>query len=294
VAVKGSFGRAALSAVLVLFGVAALVAWLVCSMTLRALEDGPAFASAASTIASSPTLRNEVATRASDQVLVKLAASGVDIEGLGLDRVIRSLTSAAVATPAFQAGLNKAAADAHDAILTQLRESNRRSAPVSVDVDVVALIGGTDTAVTSIIQGALGDKTVAVVPVQVATAQQFNDWRTAYRVATFGRSWFAIGGGALLLAGLLVSARRRWFLPTALLLLGLCAGGVALGLHTLESQPPGEAGDATSLVRDVITRVGVTDLVPAATTVAWAVLGGAVVLTFVFLASGGRRRAAKR
>ena len=125
---KGSVGRGALSAGLVLVGGADLVAWLVCSMTLRALEDGPAFASAASAMASSPTLRNEVATRASDQVLVKLAASGVDIEGLGLDRVIRSLTSARVATPAFQAGFNKAAADARYANLTQTRETNSRSA----------------------------------------------------------------------------------------------------------------------------------------------------------------------
>jgi hypothetical protein len=291
---KGSFGRAALSTVLVLFGVAALVAWLVCSLALRALEDGPAFASAAGNMASSPVLRNEVATRASDQVLAKLAASGVDIEGLGLDRVIRSLTSAAVTTPAFQAGWNKAAIDAHDEILAQLKEPNRKAAPVSVNVDVVALIVGTDTSVTPIIQGALGDKTVAVVPVQVASAQQFNDWRTAYRVAVFGRSWFGIGGGALLLAGLLLSPRRRWFLPTALLLLGLCAGGVALALHTIETQGPDQSGNAGALARDVITRVGLTDLIPTATTVAWAALAGAAVLTFIVLASGGRRPAAPR
>jgi hypothetical protein len=163
-----------------------------------------------------------------------------------------------------------------------------------VNVDVVALIGGTDTSVTPIIQGALGATTVAVVPVQVASAQQFNDWRAAYRVAAFGRSWFGIGGGALLLTGLLLSPRRRWFLPTALLLLGLCAGAVALGLHTIEDQGPDQSGDATALARDVITRVGLTDLVPTATTVAWAALAGAVVLTFIVLASGGRRPAAPR
>lgn len=286
---RGSFGRTALSTVLVLFGVVALVAWLACTMVLRALEDGPAFASAASTIASSPVLRNEVATRASDQALRKIADSGVDIEGLGLDRMIRGLTSAAVTTPAFQAGWAKAAADAHDEILAQLKEPNRKAAPVAINVEVVALIGGTDSSVTSIIQGALGDKTVAVVPVQVASAQQFNDWRTAYRVSTFGRSWFAIGGGALLLVALLLSPRRRWFLPTVLLLLGVCAGALALGLGAIEAQSPDQSGDATSLARDVITRVGLMDLVPTVTTVAWAAIGAAVVLSFVLLASGGRR-----
>lgn len=289
---RGSFGRSALSTVLALFGVLTLLGWLACTMALRALEDGPAFASAASKMASSPVLRNEVATRASDQVLRKLAASGVDIEGLGLDRVIRRLTGAAVTTPAFQAGWTKAAADAHDEILAQLKEPNRKAAPVAVNVDVVALIGGTDTAVTPIIQGALGDQTVAVVSVQVADAQQFNNWRTAYRVAEFGRKWFAIGGGALLLAGLLISPRRRWFLPITLLMLGVCAGGLALGLHALDARGPDQAGSATAVAADVIRKVGLADLIPTATTVAWAAIGGAVVLSFIFLASGGGRRPA--
>lgn len=286
---RSSFGRTALSTVLVLFGVVALAAWLACTMVLRAIEDGPGFASAAGEMVSSPVLRNEVASRASDQALRKIAASGVDIEGLGLDRVIRGLMSAAVASPAFREGWAKAAADAHDEILAQLKEPNRKSAPVDIDVDVVALIGGTDSSVTSIIQGALGDRTVAVVPVQVASAQQFNDWRTGYRVATFGRSWFAIGGGALLLVGLLLSPRRRWFLPTVLLLLGVCAGALVVGLRALAAQAAQQSGDSATLVLDVVNRVGLMDLVPTVTTVAWAAAGGAVVLSIVLLASGGRR-----
>jgi hypothetical protein len=287
--------RTLVSALCILAGAALIASWAVSSVIVDAVEDGTAMRGVTERALETAPVQALIAEQVADQALAALAAQGVDANGPVVRESVERAAAAAVATDAFQSALLTEVENARGEIAAQLTDSLREPAPLVLVVDVSDAVNARIDEV-----GAIGaeipDVAIAPVTVQVLAEEKFETTRTTYERIEWAAQWGLWAGIALLVLGIFVSQRRRWFVAKVLFALGvICVafgGAIALlGPDTITTFIPGGVdGPLSTLWRDVMTVETAPLVMERALWLGAAALIGAVVFVLLGAVFGGRRR----
>ncbi|WP_084078107.1 hypothetical protein [Demequina sp. NBRC 110057] len=250
--------RTLFSAACILAGALLIVAWGVSTVAVRTVEDGTALSGAARAAFSVPSVVDAISSQVQDDAVGALEDRGVSLGGLGLEDDVRGIVDSAVRSPAFEDAVVVAADDAQAQFSAALTEADRASAPLVLSVDVSDVVNARvdDLPVAGT---AVPDLSLPPVQIEAIGAETMDDVRTTYGWMECAAQWGLWAGIALLVTGILVSHRRRWFVGKALLAVGVLSLGFGLVVRFVEPDailaflPGGADGALGTLWADVLT-----------------------------------------
>ncbi|MFV0634883.1 hypothetical protein [Demequina sp.] len=287
--------RTLISALCIVGGAVLIAAWAVSSVIVGAVEDGTAVRGMAERALDNPAVRSVMATQITDQTLAALADQGIDIDQQLVRSAIESSLEAAIGTEVFRTAVLAEVDDAHEQFAAALTDSLRAPAPLVLSVDVSDAVNARIDEVGAV-GSAIPDVTVPAVDVEVMSADKFETTRDAYGEVEWAQQWGLWAGLALLVVGILVSQRKRWFLAKvffAVAVICLLFGGMIglLGPETIVTFIPGGSdGPGATLWRDVLTEEAAPLVMERALWTAGVAFVAAIVVTLVGSILGGRRR----
>ncbi|WP_062464042.1 hypothetical protein [Demequina soli] len=286
--------RTVASAVLILVGASLIALWAVSGVVVSAVEDGSAVHSIATRALSDQEIVDAVGTAIADGALTALADAGVDLSRLGLDDTVRGWIEDAARTDEFRTALLAQVDDARAQFATQVTEPDRAPAPLILELDADQYVNS-QIARIPVVGSRAPQVDLAPIPVQVMDASTFEDVRTGYHVMELAQRWALWAGIALVVLGLFVTHRARWFVAKAGLAVGAIAGGLWLvltwwGVDGIASVLPGGSGGTAG---EALTRLVTQDTVDAlqARLGVVSLVGFAVAAVFLVVALVTRPRA---
>ncbi|WP_297082890.1 hypothetical protein [uncultured Demequina sp.] len=286
--------RTVVSAICIIVGAFLVAAWAVSSVVVNAVEDGTALRGIAERALDTPAVRAAIASDATDRALGAIADAGAGAVVPLVEGAIATGIDAAVDSPGFKEAALDAVDDAHAQFTEALTDALREPAPLVIEVDVSDAINARIDDLPAVGE-VIPEVTVPPVAVEALDAETFETTRSAYARIAWTAAWGLWCGIASLTIGILVSARRRWFVPKVLLALGVIslAFGAAiavLGPETITRfVPGGDDGALSTLWRDVLTEEAAPVVMRRATWLGAAALAGAAVAA-AFAALTGRTR----
>lgn len=254
--------RTAVSALIILVAASLFSLWAVSAVAVRALEDGTAVHGIAEEALDDPDVVSALGDAVADSAIDGLRARGIDPSRLGLEDALRGLIGDAVATDTFKDSLLDQVDAAHEQLDQQLRSTLTTPAPLTLDIDVSGYINALiDTIPLVGVQ--IPDIQVDPIAVQALDAQTFDEVRTAYQWLRIAQDWALWVGLGLVVIGMFVTGRLRWFLPKVGAATAAIAGLLFVGLHfwgvetVVALVPGGKDGSIGRLVLEVVTEAAV-------------------------------------
>jgi len=287
--------RTLVSAVCILLGAALIASWAVSSVLVRAVEDGTALRGIAERALDSSQVREAIAAEATDRALGAIADAGAGAAGPLIDGAIETAMRRAVDSPQFAEAALNAVDDAHAQFAAALTDSLREPAPLVIEVDVSDTINGRIDDLPAVGE-AIPDVSVPPVRVEVLDAATFETTRAAYSRVEWAAAWGLWAGIGALTVGIVVSARRRWFVAKTLLAVGVISLGFGAAIAVFGPEtivrfvPGGGEGAWATLWRDVLTEEAAPVVTTRALWLGAAALAGAAIAAAVAALAGGRRR----
>lgn len=287
--------RTLISALTIVVGALMIAAWAVGQMVVSAVTDGTAIEALTATVLDSPTALTRISSDLGDAAMTKVATEWPGAEALGVEVPIRGAISGLVHSDEFASTVQTQVGLARVQVAHELTDETRESGPLVLDLDVSSMINARIGAIPRV-GGFAPDVALAPVPVEVVSAKTFDDARAAYGFLNFAATWFLWAGIALLVLGVVISARRRWFLAKALLAVGvfLFVAGAVLwlaGPTTVAGWIPGGSGGDT---RAIIIGSLASESTPSMSgrMMWWGVIGLVGSAVFALLAAAmGRKKA---
>ncbi|WP_062316252.1 hypothetical protein [Demequina maris] len=285
--------RTVLSALLIILGGSLIALWAVSGVVVKAVEDGTAVQGIAERALANDVIVDAVGTAIADGTLDALADAGLDLSILGLDDVVRNAIEGAARTRDFREAVLDQVDDAHGQLAAELTAEDRDPGPLVIEIDPSAYVNGQIDQIPVVGERA-PEVTIAPVPVEVMDADTFDDVRTGYRLMEIAQRWALWAGIALILVGLVVTHRTRWFMAKAGLAVGVIAGGLWLalrwwGVDGIAAVLPGGAdGTAGSALIRIVSEDTVAMLEDRLSVVA--LVGFAVAAVFLVVALVARPR----
>lgn len=218
--------RTIASALLILTGAACLVAWVLGTVTVRAVTDPGVVSQIVGGATSQSQVRDSVVILVQAQVRSQVSAQGLDLNFLGLGNMLDGAVDRAITNESLTAMAQDQAVEIQRQLASELQRQDRSPGPLVLHVDVSGIV---NSGLSDITLGALSfDVDVPPVAIDVMPTQEFEQARTTYSLMEFAARWCGWLGAAALLLGLALSHRRRWFVTKA-------AGAIALGALILWS-----------------------------------------------------------
>ncbi|MDN4474681.1 hypothetical protein QQX09_02305 [Demequina sp. SYSU T00192] len=285
--------RTVLSALLIIVGGSLIALWAVSGVVVKAVEDGTAVQAIAARALDNDVIVDAVGDAIADGALDALADAGLDLSLLGLDDVVRDAIAGAARTRDFREAVLAQVDDAHGQLSAELTEEDRAPGPLVIDVDASAYVNGQIDRIPVVGERA-PEVSLAPVPVEVMDADTFDDVRTGYRLMELAQRWALWAGLALIVLGLFVTHRLRWFMAKAGLAVGAIAGGLWLalrwwGVDGIAAVLPGGAdGTAGSALVRIVSEDTVAMLEDRLSVIA--LIGFAVAAVFLVVALVTRPR----
>lgn len=287
--------RTVMSALCIIAGAFLIASWAVSSVIVDAVEDGTALRGITERALDSPEVRAALAEHMTDRAVGSLSESGFDASLPLVRGAVESGFEAVVSTDAFRDSVLAEVDDAHGQFAEQLTDSLQEPAPLVLEVDVSDTVNARLDEVPGV-GTSLPEVTVAPISVEVLSAGTFTTVRDTYQQIEWASTWGLWVGIGLLIAGLLVSQRRRWFVAKVLLAVGviclLLGGAIALlGPETIVTFiPGGTEGPLSTIWRDILTEETAPLVMTRSLWVAGFAFAGALLATVLGAMLGGRRR----
>jgi len=285
--------RTLISALSILVGALLVATWAVSQFVVGAVEDGTAAQRITAGVLSSPLALSQISGELGDAAVAKLDTGLVDVEALGLDEPIRNAITGVVNSEAFSAAVQTQVALSHDQLENELTDDDRVPAPLVLNIDVSSLINDGIDEVPAV--GAVApDVSLSPVPVQLLSADDFEDARTTYRFMQFAAAWFLWAGIALMVLGMLISSRKRWFPAKALLAVGVFSLSVWALLTWTDPEtiagwlPGGETGSVGTIIVNAFTEESAGAI--AGRMMWWGVISLVAAALFALVAVGMKGR----
>ncbi|WP_062529618.1 hypothetical protein [Demequina rhizosphaerae] len=286
--------RTVLSALLILAGASLIALWAVSGVVVKAVEDGTAVHAIAERALADDVIVDAVGDAIADGALDALADAGLDLSLLGLDDVVRSAIEGAARTRDFRTAVLAQVDDAHGQLSAELTAEKREPGPLVIDIDPSDYVNGQIDQIP-VVGEAAPEVAIAPVPVEVMDAEAFDDVRRGYGLIELAQRWALWAGIALIVLGLFVTQRLRWFMAKAGLAVGVIAGGLWLalrwwGVDGIAAVLPGGAdGTAGSALVRIVSEDTVAMLEDRLSVIA--LIGLAVAAVFLVVALVTRPRA---
>lgn len=287
--------RTILSALTIVLGALLIATWAVSQVAVNIVQDGRAATSITTALLDSPEAWVDVSGDLSAAAIDAIDDTGIDTGALGLDGVIEDQVSGLVHSEAFAAEAERQVTAAEGQFTAALTDAERPSGPLVLMMDASPLVNQRIDELP-LVGSVVPDLTLAPIPVQIADADTIDDARAAYGLMELAATWFVWIGIALMVIGLTVSGRRRWFLAKTLLAVGVISLGV-WALLTLASPDtiagwlPGGSDSGVGAV--VVQAFAAESAPPIAQRMLWwgviALVGAAV---FALVAAGTRPKKA--
>lgn len=274
--------RTVASALLIIAGALLVVMWAVAGVAVRAVDDGTAVHGMAQQALSDPEISEAIADDAAEASVQALRDRGVDLDRLGLESALRGLVEQAVQTEAFRSLLLDQVDTTRDQVADQLTAALDTPQPLVLTIDVSDWVNAQIESIP-VIGAAVPDIRVPGVEVEVLDRETFAEVRGAYAVVSWLATWGVWCGAALIVIGMFVTHRFRWFLAKAGLAIAVIAGAawVAVrlwGLDALALVWPFPDGSVATLVAEVVTDAATPAIEARLTTVAvWAAIAALVL-----------------
>lgn len=221
--------RTFLSAIAIIVGAACVVAWCVATLLLNAVDDGVVARTMVRAALATPSVTDrigdEIATRTSDS----LQNVGVDLTVVGADGAVRDTLVEWTRSEDFRETVLDQVDSAREQLRTELASTDRQEGPFYVSIEVSATVNE-KLGDVPVVGSSIPDVTIAPVRVEVLSADSFAKARTTYTRLELVKHYCLWIGGALIIAGLAVSTRRRYVIAKFLIAVGVMALGVTLVL----------------------------------------------------------------
>ncbi len=287
--------RTLVSAICILAAAGFIAWWAIATFIVNEIEEGSATRALTENALQSPELRSALAAELANRTGTALNSYGVDLKAAGLDDELESAIANAVDTEAFRKTVLDQVDEAQGQIAEQLSDESRDPAPLTVTVNLSASLNDRIDELGGV---AVLAPEVAVPPVtiEILDQEQFERARTAYGHTQWAHRWAGWVGAGLIVLGMIVSPRRRWFpakffAVSAVICLGFGGAVALLGSEALTDFLPGGAdGAVATMWRDALTAEASAALGERALWVGAALLAAALVATLIAAVSGGRRR----
>ncbi|WP_062072029.1 hypothetical protein [Demequina sediminicola] len=286
--------RTLISALCILGGALLIVGWAVSSVAVKSVEDGSAISSIAEKAWAVPGVVTGISTQVQDQVLDTLSDRGFNAAALGVDDDIRSAVDSSVQSDLFQEALVAEVENAESEFLVALTAEDRPSAPFNVDVDVSSVINERIDD-TEYLGDVAPDVAVPAASVEVMSAEAVDGARAGYASMVWLAAWGLWLGLGLLVLGILVSHRRRWFIAKALIAVGAVALAFGLIVRYVSPEtillflPGGEGGVLGGMWQQTVTEDSADSIAQRSLLIGAGALVVSVVVMLVGRVFGGRR-----
>ncbi len=250
--------RTIASAVLILLGASLIALWAVSVVAVRAVEDGTALHGMAERALDDPRVVVALGETLGDGAVDALEERGIDTSTLGLDDALRALVGGAVGTDEFRQALLAQIDDARAQFAAQLTDALRDPRPLVLLVDATDYLNERIDSIP-LVGSSVPDVTVPPVPVEVLDADTFETVRSVYSVMEWAKTWALWAGIALIVVGMVVTQRLRWFLAKTALAVGAIAGGLWAAMQVwgvdgiVAALPGGRDGGVGTLITRVMT-----------------------------------------
>jgi hypothetical protein len=243
---------------LVLLGAMLIVAWALSLATLERIHDGSAVSYLTDGVLASPDLGEVAADAAVRAIDEQLDSTAGDVALALFEEQIRELAATVVESEAFQITLREASERVQDDLLLAVTDPDREPGPLVVSIDVGERVNASIDEIPFVGEF-VPDLELQEVEVEIVPESTIEDLRASYRSLSFAATWFVWLGIALILGGIALAPRWRWFLPRSLVALAVLAGTVGLTLGALAPAtaaalvPGGREGSLGAMVEGLLT-----------------------------------------
>ncbi|WP_062212236.1 hypothetical protein [Demequina oxidasica] len=287
--------RTLLSALSIVLGALLVATWAVSQVAVKAVEDGSAAVSITAAIFDSPAALGDIGDELGDAAVKAIGENSINVEALGLDGLVHDQVTALVQSDEFANEVERQVADSHEQFTDALTDDARTPGPMILMLDLTGVVNDRLDGVP-VVGSLIPELALNPIPVEVASEEVTEDARSAYGFMEFAATWFLWSGIAFMVLGMLISARKRWFIPKTLLAVGIMSLGVWALLTFTSPQtiagwfPGGEESSVGSIVVQTFTAESAPSI--ATRMLWWAVisLGGSAI--FALVAAGMRRKQA--
>lgn len=240
--------RTVLSALMILVGALSVVAWMLGSLIVNAVSDGDVVATMVAASLDTPPVERALTTQVQQGVTGQLERQGIDVEALGLDGVVASIVSNSVESEQLRASVAEQVTAAREQIERELTREDRTEGPLVLAFDVSGVVSQR-LQETPVLGSLVPDIAVPPVVVEVVDGPTFDTARSTYGWAQWSAQWGLWLGAALVVAGLIVSPRRRWFFAKFFLAVAVMSAAVWVAVWWLdpedvEAVAPGQVPDS--------------------------------------------------
>lgn len=250
--------RTLISALAIVVGAVLIASWAVSNVVVNSVKDGTAVVSLATRLMDTPAVVNQISADLGDAAVDQLDVPVPDAVSAGIDSTVRESVDDLVHSEEFTSEVESQIGAAHSDFADALTEDAREPAPFVLYLDASPLVNDRIDAIP-VVGSAAPDLALAPVPVEVLDAEAFEDTRTVYGLMEFAEQWFLWAGVALVLVGIVISPRKRWFIAKLLLSVGVLSLGVWAVLTFNDPQtvagwlPGGESGAVGTVVVETFT-----------------------------------------
>lgn len=279
--------RTAASALCIVVGALLIAAWAASWATLNAIKDSTVIEDSTARAIESEAAQDALISEATEQVLIALDNAGFNASAPGVEGITAALIEAIVSSDEFIALVHDQTRSLREQVVEEL--DGDEPGAITVTLDLTPQVNER-LAQVPVIGGSIPEVTVPGIPVQVMDEATAEKARTAWDVLHFGKQWFGWMGLALIVLGVLVSHRRRWYFAKLTLAFGIAAGLIWLVVTRFEpitvaqNTPGGGASDA--VIVEILRQAQGT----VATTMGYLALGAMMVSLVLFiLASRGAK-----
>lgn len=292
--------RSLVSALIIVVGASLIASWAVAGVVVRAVEDGTAVTGIVERSLEDPAVVEALGDSVTQAALGALDKRGIDLERLRLDELFGNLVTEAVDSDVFATAVLLVVEASHEQLSEQLTASLASPAPLVIEVDLSTWVN-TQIDGIPVVGAVVPDVQVPSVTFTVLDAATFQEVRSAYDLVEFFAVWALWIGIAVVVIGMFVTGRLRWFLTKLGGVLGAIAGGLYLLLHYggLESLAAVLLGGSNSTLAHLVTGVVTEAAVPALelrllTVAAWSLIGGLIFFLIGVLTMPRPRSAMRR
>ncbi len=283
--------RRMLAALAIVAGVIMLIVWALALFTVRTIEDGTLVTNLATSALDNPAVEKLVVDKSQSAVHASLKDQGVNLKKLGLDGAVDDLVAAIVKSDTFSELVKSAVESAHEDLKRQLTEEGAAGTPLSINIDVSVLINES-LANAPVIGSAIPDVAVQPVSVEVLDGNSFDRVRHVYTWVQRIARWAGWVGLALIVAGIVLTPNKRWFVPKMLFWLGGLSILAWFAVGTLDAEriagflPGGRDGSLGSAVAEYFPQATLDSVAAKTLVVGLVALAAAVALSLVIRAIG--------
>jgi len=271
--------RTVVSAICTVLAAVLGVVWIAAQTVVRSVDERAAVHEFTQSFVEDPQVLDAAVGAGTARVTEALSSAGIEFPGL--DLIVGEIVNAVVYSDAFASAAQAQAASAADQLLDSIKDE---SGPMVVTIDISDAVNERLEQIP-FVGSSLPDITIAPIPVEVANEEEADGVRTAYdrlQWAATWAGWLALG---LLVLGLIVSHRRRWYPAKAALALGVASAvGWALVTYTepgtvLASLPGGLEGTGPADVVSGLVDDAATDI---ASVLGFVAIGAMIIAVVLF------------